>query len=75
MTQHVIVGVGVVAAAAIVVLLVGYRIRRGDVWLVAGYRRDRVMDPAALARSVGNPVLFLGAALLVVAAIAFVRAL
>jgi hypothetical protein len=75
MTQNSAVGVGVLVAAAAVVLLLGYRIRRGDVWLVAGYRPDRVRDPAALARTAGGAALGLGVVLLAAAAIALVRAL
>jgi hypothetical protein len=57
-----------------VVLLLGYRIRRGDVWLVAGYRPDRVRDPAALARAAGGATLALGVVLLAAAGLVLVRA-
>ena len=60
MTQTPYLPAGILAAVAAVLLLCGYRIRRGDVWLVAGYRPDRVPDPAGLARTVGRSVLALG---------------
>ena len=60
MAQHPYIGAGLLAAVAAVLLLAGWRVRRGDVWLVAGYRPDRVPDPAGLARTVGRSVLALG---------------
>jgi hypothetical protein len=57
----------ILAAVAAVLLLTGYRVRRGDVWLVAGYRPDRVPDPAGLALTVGRTVLMLGVAVAVAA--------
>jgi hypothetical protein len=60
MTQTPYLPAGILAAVAAVLLLCGSRIRRGDVWLVAGYRPDRVPDPAGLARTVGRGVLALG---------------
>jgi hypothetical protein len=67
MTQHPYLGAGTTAAVAAVLLLTGWRIRRGDVWLVAGYRPDRVADPAGLALTVGRAFLALGLAVAVAA--------
>lgn len=54
----------ILAGVALVFFLIGRAIRGGAVWLIAGYRPDRVRDPAdreLLARNVGGVCLFLAA--------------
>jgi hypothetical protein len=62
------------AAVAVVLLAVGYRVRvRRDVALIAGHDARRVRDADGLARWVGGWALALGGATLAAAAAAFAR--